>query len=130
LDGRRVFPIGDRMDAAFGVNGRWHKWPLAYLFFGKTWESPKSFKHLYLFIIIMTLVKAEGYTFYVEEEPIYDYDMDKCEIKTSTRSILFLSLKKQPYPCVKIDVSKDIHITIAELQLTNYYKSCSIKEKE
>jgi hypothetical protein len=78
----------------------------------------------------MTLVNTEGYTFYVEEEPIYDYDMDDNEIETLTRSILFLSLKKQPYPCVKIDVSKDKHITIAELQLTNYYKSCSIKEKE
>jgi hypothetical protein len=67
------------------------------------------------------IVEAEGYTFYVKEERIDDDE---------TIVIDFLSLKKQPYPCVRIYIEGDFKDTNASLHSINYYKSCSIKEKE
>ena len=69
-----------------------------------------------------TLIESHGYTFYVEESPLYDETSGEICIE-------FLSLKKQPYPCVRIIVSKNPKKTSAELQSLNYYASCSIKEK-
>jgi len=69
-----------------------------------------------------TFIESHGYTFYVEESPLYDETSGEICIE-------FLSLKKQPYPCVRIIVSKNPKKTSAELQSLNYYASCSIKEK-
>jgi len=69
-----------------------------------------------------TLIESHGYTFYVEESPLYDETSGEICIE-------FLSLKKQPCPCVRIIVSKNPKKTSAELQSLNYYASCSIKEK-
>jgi len=67
-------------------------------------------------------IESYGYSFYVEESPLYDETNGEMCIE-------FLSLKKQPYPCVRIIVSKNPKEPIAELQALNYYASCSIKEK-
>lgn len=62
-------------------------------------------------------VASGGYTFYVEENPLYDDDNDDIRIE-------FLSLKKQPYPCVRMIASKNPRQTSAELSAL-----CSIKDK-
>jgi hypothetical protein len=76
----------------------------------------------------MALIQSGGYTYYVVEAPMYDYDDDFNPIETDTIEMECLSFKKQPYPCVRISLSKKE--PIATLHLVNYYKSCSVKEKK
>jgi len=66
----------------------------------------------------MSFIESHGYTFYVEESPLYD-------VTSGEICIEFISLKKQPCPCVRIIVSKNQKETIAELQMLNYYASCN-----
>lgn len=66
-------------------------------------------------------ISSSGYTFYVEESPLYDDDDDI--------RLEFLSLQRQPYPCVRMILSKRPKYTSASLQTLNYYSSCSIKDK-
>jgi hypothetical protein len=59
-------------------------------------------------------------TFFLTDEINEDGDVD----------IQFLSLKKQPYPCVRIELNTNKKNKEAYLQSVNFYTSCSIKEKQ
>lgn len=59
-------------------------------------------------------IQSGAYTFAVHEDSEYGVNI-----------IEFVSLQKQPYPCVKITVSQ----YGANLEALNYYSSCSIRQK-
>lgn len=62
----------------------------------------------------------KGYTFFLT---------DRVDEEGNVK-IMFLSLQKQPYPCVLIELNKNKRKTEGYLQSVNFYTSCSIKEKE
>ena len=76
----------------------------------------------------MTFVSSGNYTFYVKEESVYDYNDEGDEVETDSVILYALSVKRQPFPCVKIELSKNKKYPIAELQTLNFYTSCSVKK--
>jgi hypothetical protein len=65
-------------------------------------------------------IHVKDYTFFLTDEINEDGDVD----------IQFLSLKKQPYPCLRIELNTNKKNKEAYLQSVNFYTSCSIKEKQ
>lgn len=65
------------------------------------------------------LLCSHGYKY----EVIYEHNDDYKILE-----LIFISIKKQPYPCLKIQVPYEE--THATLQHLNYYSSCSFNEKQ
>jgi hypothetical protein len=81
--------------------------------------------HFYILIshlnkMHQNLIHVKGYTFFITDETDEDGYVE----------ILVLSLKRQPYPCVRIELDINPKKIEGYLQSVNYYTSCSIKEKE
>jgi hypothetical protein len=66
-------------------------------------------------------IHASGYTFYLREF---------VDIEDNTVELTIVSKRKQPYPCVRIELDTRPSKTNAYLQSVQYYGSCSINQKE
>ncbi len=81
--------------------------------FAKPLNGSAQIKHFDI-IVVMKYLESDGYTYALDINTSSDVTVYK-----------FVSLVKQPYPCVKITVYDDSMV----LDALNYYKSCSLSEK-